>query len=124
MKRFLVILLSSVLLVISGCGKSEVGNRSDKTFTIGFGVGTYEEQFRKGILPILQKEGYDVKIKTFSQNDQVDPALVDEEIDATVHQSRAYMKSMNKKIKWRNDCEQSRTDCATIDLVDETSFSR
>ncbi|UNB49352.1 MetQ/NlpA family ABC transporter substrate-binding protein [Staphylococcus coagulans] len=99
MKRFFyVLILGFIVISVAGCGKSDSESNSDKKFTIGFGVGTYEEQFRKGILPILQKEGYDVKIKTFSQNDQVDPALVDEEIDATVHQSRAYMNSMNKKL--------------------------
>ncbi|WP_245393003.1 hypothetical protein [Staphylococcus coagulans] len=58
MKRFLyVLILGFIVISVAGCGKSDSESNSDKKFAIGFGVGTYEEQFRKSILPILQKEG-------------------------------------------------------------------
>ena len=40
-----------------------------------------------------------MKIKTFSQNDQIDPAMIKGDVDASVFQSRAYMNSINNKMK-------------------------
>lgn len=98
MRKLLVLLSIILAIVLVGCGKQETEKPKQKKFTIAFGVGTYEEQFRKGILPILKKEGYDVKIKTFSQNDQIDPAMIKGDVDASVFQSRAYMESINDKM--------------------------
>lgn len=98
MKKYVFILAAILAVILSGCGKQNQEQPKQKQFTIAFGVGTYEEQFRKGILPILKKEGYDVKIKTFSQNDQIDPAMIKGDVDASVFQSRAYMESINDKM--------------------------
>ncbi|WP_114602994.1 MetQ/NlpA family ABC transporter substrate-binding protein [Staphylococcus sp. EZ-P03] len=98
MKKYLLVLTIILAVVLSGCGNKQESKAKQKKFTIAFGVGTYEEQFRKGILPILKKEGYDVTIKTFSQNDQVNPAMIKGDVNASVFQSRAYMKSINDKL--------------------------
>lgn len=98
--KFSIIFALALLLV--ACGNSD--NRKDskqsdnKSFTVGFGPGTYEEIFREGALPILEKKGYDVKIKTFSQTDQINPAMKDGDIQASIFQSTAYMNSINDKI--------------------------
>ncbi|PNZ79839.1 Methionine ABC transporter substrate-binding protein [Staphylococcus microti] len=95
--KFSLILVIAVLLV--ACGKDDASSDSDaKKFTIGFGPGTYEEIFRGGALPILEKKGYDVEIKSFSQTDQINPAMKDGDIQASVFQSTAYMNSINDKI--------------------------
>ncbi|WP_240376734.1 MetQ/NlpA family ABC transporter substrate-binding protein [Bacillus piscicola] len=107
MRKIGLILLTGLLFIISACGNSggeEVseqgieGDEAKKEMTMGFGVGTYEEQFRKGILPILEEQGYTVDIKTFSQNMQVNPAMDEGAIDASVFQSTAYMEGINTEL--------------------------
>lgn len=95
--KFSIILMIAVLLV--ACGKDDSASQENaKKITVGFGPGTYEEIFRGGILPILEKKGYDVEIKSFSQTDQINPAMKDGDIQASVFQSTAYMNSINDKI--------------------------
>ncbi|MFS0658199.1 MetQ/NlpA family ABC transporter substrate-binding protein [Niallia alba] len=99
MKKILITILVGLLLILGGCGKDKSTTGEDKKeITVGFGVGTYEEQFRNGILPILEDKGYDVTIKTFSQNMQVNPAMKEGSIDASVFQSTAYMNGINEEL--------------------------
>jgi D-methionine transport system substrate-binding protein len=103
LKMLVGILLIGVLALLTACGNGsgsgkEAGNGDKKKITVGFGVGTYEEQFRQSILPILEKKGYSVEIKTFSQNMQVNPAMKEGAIDASIFQSTAYMEAINKEI--------------------------
>lgn len=108
----LVIIAAITALTLSACkdDKTESTNSANTTvdkkeIRVGFGPSTYLDQFRDGIKPYLEKKGYKVDIKIFSQNTQIDPALKEGALDATVHQSIAYMDDMNEKldldmIKW------------------------
>ena len=99
MKKKVIRLLGILLLaILTACGSEEASSGDKKELTIGFGVGTYEEQFRHGILPILEEQGYKVEIKTFSQNMQLNPTLKEGSIDASIFQSTAYMEGINKEL--------------------------
>ncbi|GIN62616.1 lipoprotein [Robertmurraya siralis] len=101
MKKLLSILVLFTLFVLTACGNEESQGDSGeekKDLVFGFGVGTYEEQFRNGILPILEEKGYNVEIKVFSQNMQVNPAMAEGAIDASVFQSTAYMEGINEEL--------------------------
>lgn len=101
MKKLFFTIFVGLIFILAACGQegsSGENAEEKKDITIGFGVGTYEEQFRKGILPILEEKGYKVNIKTFSQNMQVNPAMKDGSIDASIFQSTAYMEAINKEI--------------------------
>lgn len=99
MKKLWLVMLIGILAVLTACGNKEAESSGDKkNLTVGFGVGTYEEQFRQSILPILEKQGYTVDIKTFSQNMQVNPAMKEGSIDASIFQSTAYMEAINEEI--------------------------
>ncbi|MDF2651960.1 MAG: methionine transporter substrate-binding protein [Paenibacillus sp.] len=105
MKKLMLIILVGVVVLLSACSQKEAKGsdsgavqKEKKEITVGFGVGTYEEQFRQSILPILEKQGYKVDMKTFSQNMQVNPAMKEGSIDASIFQSTAYMKAINKQI--------------------------
>lgn len=103
MKRFKfktisLLVLAGLLLVMTACGNSASSDKPDekKELTIAFAPGNYVDQFNKGIKPILEKKGYKVTAKVFSQTQQLNPAMKAGEIDGSVFQSTAYMKSYNK----------------------------
>lgn len=98
MKKILLILVSFTVLLLAACGSEESSGEEKKDLVFGFGVGTYEEQFRNGILPILEEKGYNVEIKVFSQNMQVNPAMAEGAIDVSVFQSTAYMEGINEEL--------------------------
>lgn len=100
MKKIVMMLTLSVLLVLAACGGDQAADSNEEKQTIiaGFGVGTYEEQFREGIVPILEEKGYEVEINILSQNMQVNPAMAEGSIDLSVFQSTAYMEAMNEEL--------------------------
>lgn len=99
MKKLLSTILIGLIFILGACGKEDsTAGEDKKEIIVGFGVGTYEEQFRNGILPILEDQGYEVTIKTFSQNMQVNPAMKEGSIDASIFQSTAYMEGINEEL--------------------------
>lgn len=89
----------SVALLLVGCGdESQASGENKKEVKVGFGVGTYEQQFKEGILPILEEKGYTVDMTTFSQNMQLNPAMKEGSIDASIFQSTAYMEGINDEL--------------------------
>ncbi|WP_440894740.1 MetQ/NlpA family ABC transporter substrate-binding protein [Amphibacillus sp. Q70] len=94
MKKLIAILLLGAGLVLSACGDDQATD----TIVAGFGVGTYEEQFREGVVPILEEQGYEVDIQVFSQNMQVNPAMAEGAIDVSIFQSTAYMEAINEEL--------------------------
>ncbi|QIC15563.1 methionine ABC transporter substrate-binding protein [Providencia vermicola] len=94
----LLSLMGIVVIALAACNdNNEKGNPNKKEITIGFGVGNYIDQVEKGVVPILEKKGYKVNLRQFSQNRQINPAFEEGSIDASVNQSRAYMEAYNKK---------------------------
>jgi len=102
MKKFIrIVVLGLAALVITACGSDESASgdgEKKKEIVAGFGVGTYEEQFREGIVPILEEQGYEVTMEVLSQNMQVNPAMKEGAIDASVFQSTAYMEGINEEL--------------------------
>lgn len=97
-------LMATVVLsvvALSACSsedKNSAANPQDKKeIVIGFGVGNYVDQVTGGIVPIMEKKGYKVVTRVFSQNRQINPAFEEDAIDASVNQSRAYMGAYNKQ---------------------------
>nr|WP_279587654.1 MetQ/NlpA family ABC transporter substrate-binding protein [Lysinibacter cavernae] len=94
--------LSAVLaLGLTACAPAandDAAGGDSKTIRVGFGVGLYEQMFRDGILPILEDEGYDVKITSFSQNLQLNPAMKEGSLDLTIFQNTSYMDSVGAEL--------------------------
>lgn len=98
-KRWVGMIGISSALLLAGCGDSgEASGDDKKEVRVGFGVGTYEQQFKEGILPILEEKGYKVDTTTFSQNMQLNPAMQEGSIDASIFQSTAYMEGINDEL--------------------------
>ncbi|MBP6116032.1 MAG: hypothetical protein KBC57_00060 [Neisseriaceae bacterium] len=89
------------VLALSACSgadkQAENDGQAKKELVIGFGVGNYVDQVTKGIVPIMEKKGYTIVPRVFSQNRQINPAFEEDAIDASVNQSRAYMQAYNEK---------------------------
>ncbi|MBT1166657.1 hypothetical protein JS539_07710 [Bifidobacterium simiarum] len=80
---------------LAACGGS-ANSQSDKTITLGATPGPYAELFKKGVQPILEKEGYTVQYKNFNDPQAADDATERGLVDLTVTQHRAYMQAFNK----------------------------
>lgn len=95
-------LLSTVLLValtltgLTGCGSSKKDDSQDKVIKYGKAAGPYTVLFEEGIIPILEKEGYEFECVEFSDLLQNDTALNEGDIDVNVEQHTAYMKNFNE----------------------------
>ena len=97
-KPYLIAL--SLMASVSACHAPSNQNpapKADKHITIGFGVGTYIDQVRYGVVPTLEKQGYQVTLRQFTQGVQINPALDEGAIQASVFQTPAYMESYNQK---------------------------
>ena len=62
-----------------------------KSVVIGVAPGPYGDIVKLGVKPVLEKKGYTVEIKEFSDYVQPDIALANKSIDANVYQHRVYL---------------------------------
>lgn len=98
MKKLLSMVVIGSALLLTACGDKDETGKDTKTINMAFGVSTYTDQFRDSIKPMLEKQGYTVNMRIFSNNMQVNPAVKEGALDATVHQSIAYMQGINKAL--------------------------
>ncbi|MHC5268350.1 MetQ/NlpA family ABC transporter substrate-binding protein [Enterococcus sp. LJL98] len=99
--------LVGVLFFSAGCGlieKSDSGEIEDKKeLTVGFIAGTpYRDQFEQGIAPTLEKQGYALDYKEFTEGIQLNIALNSGDVDANVFQHELYMESINERESFNN----------------------
>ncbi|BEV14457.1 MetQ/NlpA family ABC transporter substrate-binding protein [Herbaspirillum sp. DW155] len=62
------------------------------TLRLGATSGPYSDQLRYGVVPVLEKQGYKVKIVEFSDYVRPNMALADGDIDANLFQHEIYLK--------------------------------
>jgi D-methionine transport system substrate-binding protein len=97
-----VILLVSISL-IAACGNStEKGSNiakadEKKEITIGATAGPYSDMVNKAIKPVLEKDGYKVKVVEFSDYIQPNIALGKGDLDANLFQHKIYMENFAKE---------------------------
>lgn len=92
--KLLPLTLLSATLFYSLVAHSE----DKKTIKLGFNPGPYKEQFEKGVAPYLQKRGYTIEYKDFSDGIQVNNAVNTGEIDGNIMQHPVYLKSINERL--------------------------
>ncbi|QQZ63730.1 methionine-binding protein [Paenibacillus sonchi] len=101
------LLVAAVALFTAGCGndKEASGAGSDssaqekKTLKISFNPGPYSDQFKNGVAPYLEKKGYTITYKEFTDGIQPNVAVANGEIDANVFQHSLYLQSINEREK-------------------------
>ncbi|MBU8880345.1 hypothetical protein BGM26_15440 [Bacillus sp. FJAT-29790] len=97
MKKLLISLLLLVgAFILGACGGSESASGDKKEITIGATAGPYSDQLKNAITPILEKEGYKVKVIEFNDYIQPNNALNEGELDANLFQHQVYLEQFNK----------------------------
>ncbi|MCX8580051.1 hypothetical protein J3U35_11415 [Gilliamella sp. B2717] len=96
----IVVLFSSACLM-SACDNSskQANNQTKKEISMGVSPGPYNDLFRDAVKPILESEGYKVKLVNFPHLLESDVALSEGSIDLTVAQHTAYMNVFNAQRK-------------------------
>lgn len=92
--------VAAAVLVTStaACGSSsgQASAEEAKTVRVGTSPGPYSELFKKGVAPVLEKDGYTVEYTSFSDLQQADVALNEGSVDLNVDQHTAYMEAFNE----------------------------
>lgn len=86
-RLFTKIIIAAGILSLAACGS---GN-DDKEIKIGATSGPYSDQVRDSIKPLLEKEGYKVKVIEFNDYIQPNNSLDEGSIDANVFQTDTYL---------------------------------
>ena len=90
-KIYIIALLTVWSFFFSSCGNApKESNVARKDISVGFSPGPYSDLFKATVKPVLEKQGYNVKVVEFT--DWVTPnlALANGEIDANIYQNTLY----------------------------------
>lgn len=100
-KNILVLSILSFLFLLTACDNSskQANNQTKKEISMGVSPGPYNELFKDAVKPILESEGYKVKLVSFPHLLESDVALSEGSIDLTVAQHTAYMNVFNTQRK-------------------------
>ncbi|KID42408.1 MetQ/NlpA family ABC transporter substrate-binding protein [Fructilactobacillus fructivorans] len=103
-KRYWITALVAIIVVLFGYTfvyrpyqKAHQPQSNKKTIVLASSPGPYSDLFMKGIKPILEKDGYKVKNKSFSVLLNADMALNQGQVDLNIEQHGAYMNNFNKE---------------------------
>jgi D-methionine transport system substrate-binding protein len=90
-------LLLAALLIAAG---ANIANAKDpKELVIGTSAGPYADQVKLGIKPILEKQGYKVKLVEFNDYIQPNFALAEGSLDANIFQHIIYLTKFSTEHK-------------------------
>jgi D-methionine transport system substrate-binding protein len=100
-KRILSVLLASTVVLglvgLTGCGNKEAAKTEDKKNIV---IGASQEphaQILEQVKPILEKKGYTLEIKVFSDYVIPNTSVEDGQLDANFFQHVPYMEQFNKE---------------------------
>ena len=109
------ILLSALTLALTA---SFAHAKDPKEITIGTSAGPYADQIKLGIKPILEKQGYKVRLIEFNDYIQPNFALAEGSLDANVFQHIVYLK------KFALEHKLALTDLITIPTAPIAIYSK
>ena len=109
------IVLTALTLALTA---SFVHAKDPKDITIGTSAGPYADQIKLGIKPILEKQGYKVKLVEFNDYIQPNFALAEGSLDANVFQHIVYLK------KFAAEHKLALTDLITIPTAPIAIYSK
>lgn len=80
------------IFALTGCDENKETNK----LTVGVAAGPYGDMFKKAIVPGLEKKGYTVEIREFSDYVQPNIALANNEIDINLFQHLTYLNNFKQ----------------------------
>jgi len=92
MKKIFKLIVTIALVALSTVGAQA---QKGQTLTFGFAPGPYQDLFKYGIKPALEKKGYIIEIKNFTDYVQPNLALANKEIDVNIFQHARYLKKFS-----------------------------
>ena len=103
-KKILGALLAVTTLAtfgLAGCGNSgsngAASKEDDKTITVAASPTPHAEIMNKAVKPLVEKDGYKLVVKEFTDYVQPNNALADGEIDLNLFQHATYLESFSKQ---------------------------
>lgn len=100
-KRFPKLLVAAAaaialsLLALTGC--SSGGSSQDKTITIAASPTPHAEILTEAVKPALEKDGYTLEVKEFTDYVQPNTVVEEEEVDANYFQHITYLNNFNEE---------------------------
>ncbi|WP_454672904.1 MetQ/NlpA family ABC transporter substrate-binding protein [Achromobacter pestifer] len=91
--------LVAALAALTVAGAAQAADPAKKEIVFGATAGPYSDQIKLGIKPILEKQGYTVKIVEFNDYIQPNFALAQGALDANAFQHVVYLKNFAAKNK-------------------------
>ncbi|MBT1172095.1 MetQ/NlpA family ABC transporter substrate-binding protein [Bifidobacterium sp. MA2] len=84
---------------LAGCGNASTATSSedDKTITVAASPTPHAEILNKAVKPLLEKDGYKLEVKEFTDYVQPNTATEDGEVDANYFQHKPYLDNFNKE---------------------------
>jgi D-methionine transport system substrate-binding protein len=105
------------LLLAFGCSL-QAGAKDPKQIVIGTSAGPYADQVKYGIKPILERQGWQVKVVEFNDYIQPNFALAEGALDANVFQHSVYLN------KFARDHKLALSELVTIPTAPIAIYSR
>lgn len=96
-KKYISIILSILLITVVFTGCSDNSSSNNKKIIFGVAPGPYGDLVKLAIKPGLEKKGYTVELKEFSDYIQPNKALANNEIDVNVFQHQVYLENFAKE---------------------------
>jgi len=87
--------LALILIIALLTTGSLYSQNQDKKIVIGVAPGPYGDLITRGIKPYLEKKGYTIELKQFSDYIQPDLALNNKEVDANLYQHRPFLEKLS-----------------------------
>ena len=92
-----IVAFALAALALTGCSSSNNSNSDDKKITVAAVPTPHAEILNNAVAPILEKEGYTLEVKEFTDYVQPNTALVDGDLDANYFQHTPYLNNFNKE---------------------------
>lgn len=89
MKRRLFLAVMVLLLFVSSA--ASLAAKTPKKLLVGAAPGPYGDLFKYAIAPVLEKKGYQIELREFSDYVQPNLALANRSIDTNIYQHQPYL---------------------------------
>ena len=92
-----IVALALAALALTGCSSSNNSNSDDKKITVAAVPTPHAEILNNAVAPILEKEGYTLEVKEFTDYVQPNDVTENGDVDANYFQHGPYLEDFNEK---------------------------